>query len=500
VGDWERGGEGGHLPIPTAPHSPLPGPPLTVRTEQLLPSKAHVRAPNLGRGLGEGGPGWGVPPLPVRGSPYQHAAAQDPHRQQQRQLARGRALRLQRTRAGSAWLGPPPRPPQPRAAHLCDGVEGGFGLALPAPVLAQGSTEGRGDAGGEAQAQLQPPDAHRDVPGGLCRHRRERGARGMPEGMRGVRDPGAGLCSPPQVPLAHGAHLAGGDTPRGCCSRRRTGGEQGSAEGLGDLPSPTAAPSPFPGSAHPPGGAYPEAQQGVNIHLVQRVCLVRAESGSPSPTRTAHGHPGAHLQLSGDPGVWWVPQPGAWPCTPLGWCPTAPQCRVPSPAPPHWPWSWGCHGRAQSQLPPPSSTGWPGGAGGSWHSAPSPSGPCCWRCGRGIAPRTTARGRLRGTTSAGRGDRAGGTPGTRLPSPRALTGGRLVVEGAAFAARAVVVGVGGLGSRVGRSGQGVQQGRARGWRPQGSDAPRRTGRAPGTRTAARRGGRLAPAPAARRQR
>lgn len=104
----------GRLPIPTTPCS-LPGTPLTVRTEQLLPSKAHVRAPHLGKGLGEGRPGWGPPTVrvPAWGSPYQHAAAQDLHRQQQRQLPWGRALWLQHTRAGSVWLSAPHVPPSP---------------------------------------------------------------------------------------------------------------------------------------------------------------------------------------------------------------------------------------------------------------------------------------------------------------------------------------------------------------------------------------------------
>lgn len=46
------------------------------------------------------------------------------------------------------------------------------------------------------------------------------------------------------------------------------------------------------------------------------------------------------------------------------------------------------------------------------------------------------------------------TPGTRLPSPQALTGIWLVMEGAVFAPWAVVVGVGGLGqqSRMVRAG------------------------------------------------
>lgn len=41
VGDWERGSKGGVYPFPLPPESP-PGPPLTVGTEQLLPSKMHV--------------------------------------------------------------------------------------------------------------------------------------------------------------------------------------------------------------------------------------------------------------------------------------------------------------------------------------------------------------------------------------------------------------------------------------------------------------------------
>lgn len=96
---------------------------------------------------------------------------------------------------GSVMCRRPPCPTQPHAAHLRDGVEGGLRLALPAPALAEGCTEGCGDAGGEAQVQLQPPGAHRDVPGSLCRHHRERGDHRMPQEMRGARDPRDGLCS-----------------------------------------------------------------------------------------------------------------------------------------------------------------------------------------------------------------------------------------------------------------------------------------------------------------
>lgn len=67
--------------------------------------------------------------------------------------------------------------PQPHATHLCDGVEGGLGLALPAPGLAEGCAEGCRDAGGEVQVQLRPPGTHRDVPGGLCSHQRAGGSR-----------------------------------------------------------------------------------------------------------------------------------------------------------------------------------------------------------------------------------------------------------------------------------------------------------------------------------
>lgn len=94
-------------------------------------------------------------------------------------------------------------PPQARDTHPCDGVEGGLGLALPATALAEGCAEGCRDTGGEVQVQLQPPDAHRDVPGGLCGERG--GACGTPKCMRGARDPAAGLWSaqgcPPPVGL-----------------------------------------------------------------------------------------------------------------------------------------------------------------------------------------------------------------------------------------------------------------------------------------------------------
>lgn len=175
-------------------------------------------------------------------------------------------------------------------------------------------------------------------------------------------------------------------------------------------------PSPSPGSAHLPAGAYPKAELGVHIHLVQYVCLVWAESASLSPTRTAYRHPSTCPPPLGDPGVQQVPQPGAQPCTPLGWCPATPQSQDSSPAPPRWLWSWGCHGREQSHPPPPSSIGWPGGAGDSWCSGPSPSGPCCWRCSRGSAPRTTARGHLWGSVSVGWGD-CRGDPWDPAPLP-----------------------------------------------------------------------------------
>lgn len=51
TGDWERGIKGGVCPFPLPPEPPL-GFPLTIGTEQLLPSKMHIRAPHLGKGLG----------------------------------------------------------------------------------------------------------------------------------------------------------------------------------------------------------------------------------------------------------------------------------------------------------------------------------------------------------------------------------------------------------------------------------------------------------------
>lgn len=47
------------------------------------------------------------------GSPYQHAAAQDLHRQQERQLPWSRALRLQNTRQGQRGTACPPELPCP---------------------------------------------------------------------------------------------------------------------------------------------------------------------------------------------------------------------------------------------------------------------------------------------------------------------------------------------------------------------------------------------------
>lgn len=143
------------------------------------------------------------------------------------------------------------------------------------------------------------------------------------------------------------------------------------------------------------------------------------------------------------------------------------------------------------------------GAGGSWHSAPSPSGPCCWYCSRGSAPRTTARDHLWATTSVGWGDTEG-HPWDSAQHPhrhQALTGIWPVTEGAVFAPWAVVVGVGGLEqqSRMVRTGYApTPHARAE----EGAlvavgegNPPQCTGRAPGTRTVVRCGGLPAPAPA-----
>lgn len=105
---------------PTYPHCPSQTtlePPLTVRTEQLLLSKAHVRAPHLGKGLGEGETGWGPPrqcrclcgghltstqlPRTCTGS----SSASSPGTEPSGCKAQGQA--------GSAWLSPLPCPRSP---------------------------------------------------------------------------------------------------------------------------------------------------------------------------------------------------------------------------------------------------------------------------------------------------------------------------------------------------------------------------------------------------
>lgn len=223
--------------------------------------------------------------------------------------------------------------------------------------------------------------------------------------------------------LTHGAHLAGGDTPRGCCSRRKTGGTWGQ---LCQLPRP---PPCLPRQCHPRGLTLKQSRGCTSTLSSVYTCRGRGSvTACPQP---ALGSSGCPYHGTGPR----HPRPG--PLT---------KCRAPSPAPPRWPWSWGRRGRAQPRLPPPSSTGWPWGAGGSWRSAPSPSGPCCWCCSHGSAPRTTARGRLRAQHQQG--GRRGGlvSPFMGLGSPRALTGVRLLLEGAALAAQAVTVRVGSLGS------------------------------------------------------
>lgn len=328
----------------------------------------------------------------------------------------------------------------------------------------------------------------------------------MSKGMGGVWDLGTELCSAQGCPLPTGLTWPVGTLHVAAVPVGELGGA-----GWVSCQHPPLPLRPLPGSACPrthgglpgsrAGGARPPCPASTPGKGREHITV-------PNPhSPRAPQCPPAALR---DPGVQRVPQSGAQPCTPLGWCPVAPQSQDPSPAPPRWLWSWGCHGRAQSQMLPPSSRGWPEGAGGSWQSAPSPSGPCCWCCSRGSAPRTTARGHLRGMVSAAGDGRTWehgqGTPGPQLPSLRALTGGRLVMEGAAFAAWTVVVGVGCLEeqSRVVRAGCAptppasapAEKGRERGWAGAGAgNAPRCTGRAPGTHTAARRGGPPAPAPA-----
>lgn len=187
-----------------------------------------------------------------------------------------------------------PCPPQPSVTHPCDSVEGGFRLALPTPVLAEGCAEGCcGDTRGEVQAQLQPPDAHRDVPCGLCSHQRETWGGGceMPEGMRGARNLGTGLCSSQGCPPPTELTRPVGTLHVAAVSIGELAGSRNQWRVWVSCHCPPLPPNPFPGSAQPSAGSHPKAELGMHVHFVQHVRLEWAESASPSPTHTAHGHP-----------------------------------------------------------------------------------------------------------------------------------------------------------------------------------------------------------------
>lgn len=91
--------------------------------------------------------------LPAHSCPGPALAAAAPTPLEQSPLA---AKHKGRVSAGLS----PPCPPQPCTTHLCDSVEWGLRFTLHTLALAQGCTEGCRDAGGEVQAQLEPPDTH----------------------------------------------------------------------------------------------------------------------------------------------------------------------------------------------------------------------------------------------------------------------------------------------------------------------------------------------------
>lgn len=152
---------GGCLPTPTTPprtpHSPS-------GQSSCFRAKCTSERHTWGRGGVRGGTGWCVPPhgaganagvtLPARSCPGRAPATAAPAPLRQSPLAAKHKGRV------SVGQSPPCPPPQARDIHLCDGVEGGLGLALPATALAEGCAEGCRDTGGEVQVQLQPPDAH----------------------------------------------------------------------------------------------------------------------------------------------------------------------------------------------------------------------------------------------------------------------------------------------------------------------------------------------------
>lgn len=128
----------------------------------------------------------------------------------------------------------------------------------------------------------------------------------MSKGMRGTWDVRIELCSAQGCPLPTGLTWPVGTLHVAAVPVGELGGA-----GWVSCQCPPLPPAPSPAvRAHPPVGAYLEAELGVHIHLVQRVHLVQAESTSPSPTRTAHGHPSAHLLPSGTLGSSGCPSQG----------------------------------------------------------------------------------------------------------------------------------------------------------------------------------------------
>lgn len=101
---------------------------------------------------------------------------------------------------------------------------------------------------------------------------RERGgARKMPDGMRGARDPRGRAVLSPGMPPTCRAHLAGGDTPRGCCFRRRTGGSGGQWRGQASCHCPPL-PQPLPRQCPPARRGLPESRAG-GAHPPCPVCM-----------------------------------------------------------------------------------------------------------------------------------------------------------------------------------------------------------------------------------
>lgn len=186
---------------------------------------------------------------------------------------------------------------------------------------------------------------------------------------------------------------------------------------------PASTAPPVPSQALPPPGAHPEAEQGVHVHLVQRVHLQgQRERHRLSPTCA---------------GVLWVPTPRHSPAAREA-------------GPPHL---LLLAGRGVGDVVAGRSLG--------CHLPPAQGGPGVQGAAGAQRHRHLVLAAAAVVVEAHRGPQLGAVCGHRVSrvadrgvwcplfmgpgSPRALTGIRLLLEGAALAAQAVALRVGGLG-------------------------------------------------------